>query len=206
LIEELAGARPAPAYRSPGLLAGAWLASTWVLVALATNLAAPLRPGWLGQLGGSLQFAGEGLLGVVAGGAVIFAAVRLAFPQSAAQWPRCVLAMALLLLWGAGYVLALWFPALEPSMLGKRPFCVFEVLVYGTPPLVAGLLVLRRRAAFQRAATGALVGAAAGAVPGLIMQVACMYLPEHILLFHVAPIAALALLGAVLGRLMLPRV
>ena len=51
-----------------------------------------------------------------------------------------------------------------------------------------------------------MAGAAAGAIPGLIMQFACMYVPSHILAFHVGPIAVLALLGAVLGPLLLRRI
>jgi hypothetical protein len=38
------------------------------------------------------------------------------------------------------------------------------------------------------------------------MQLACMYIPSHILTHHIAPAAALALLGGVAGCLLLRRI
>ena len=80
-----------------------------------------------------------------------------------------------------------------------------QVLLFGSPPLLLGLALLRRLAPMQRVATGALLGAAAGAIPGLLMQMACMYLPEHILSHHIAPIFLLTALGAGLGPVVLRR-
>ncbi len=88
-------------------------------------------------------------------------------------------------------------------MLGKRPFCALEIVVWGLPPVLVGLWLLRRRAAFERAWTGALLGAA---LPGLLMQLACMYDPAHILLHHLLPIGALIALGAALAPRILQRV
>jgi len=54
--------------------------------------------------------------------------------------------------------------------------------------------------------TGALLGAAAGAIPGLVMQFACMYEPTHILAYHLAPVGLLTLLGAAIApRLLAPK-
>jgi hypothetical protein len=49
----------------------------------------------------------------------------------------------------------------------------------------------------------ACLGAAAGALPGLMMQLACMYEASHTLAFHLGPIGLLALVGALLGRRLL---
>ena len=115
-------------------------------------------------------------------------------------------ACAVLLLWIAAYGVGLFSPAVDSSMLGKRPGCWREVLFYGTPPLLLGLVLLRALAPLRRAWTGALVGAAAGALPGLLMQLACMYAPAHILSAHIAPIALLAAAGALLGVVGLRRI
>jgi hypothetical protein len=91
-------------------------------------------------------------------------------------------------------------------MQGKREGCWMEVLLCGVPPLLLGLALLRRLAPLSRAWTGALLGAAAGALPGLLMQLACMYVPAHILSHHLAPIAVVAGTGALLGAVMLRRI
>ena len=49
------------------------------------------------------------------------------------------------------------------------------------------------------ARAGALLGLAAGSLPALMMQIACMYSPEHILAFHIGPALAVAGAGAALG-------
>jgi hypothetical protein len=50
-----------------------------------------------------------------------------------------------------------------------------------------------------------MAGAAAAAVPGLFMQLACMYDPAHILTHHLAPIGVVAALGGLLGLLVFRR-
>jgi hypothetical protein len=91
-------------------------------------------------------------------------------------------------------------------MLGKRPHCFVEVLIYGVPILVAGLLLLRRLAPLGRWSAGFVMGAAAGVIPALLMQLACIYIPSHILIYHIAPALAVAVLGALAGRLLLRRI
>ena len=191
-------ARPA----ANGLL---WLASAWVFVAAATLAAAPMRPGFATQLAESPHFLLESLLGFVAGAATVLAAFELGIPAPERLGRRLRLPALLLLGWAAAYVLGLWHPALEPSMLGKRAHCDLQTALIGTPPLLAGLLWLRRFATTHRVAAGAAMGAAAGALPGLIMQIACMYDPAHILWLHLLPIVPVALLGALLGPLFLRR-
>jgi hypothetical protein len=80
------------------------------------------------------------------------------------------------------------------------------VLIYGAPILVVGLLLLRRLAPLGRWSTGVVAGAAAGSIPALLMQLACIYIPSHILFFHIAPAVVLTLLGSLLGRLLLRRI
>ena len=74
------------------------------------------------------------------------------------------------------------------------------------PILVVGLLLLRRLAPLGRWNTGVVAGAAAGSIPALLMQLACIYIPSHILFFHIAPAVVLTLLGSLLGRLLLRRI
>jgi hypothetical protein len=207
LIRDLAqDLRPAPRLRDPRQLALVWLVGSWIFVVGITRAVAPFRPGFAEQLLASPRFAGETLLGLAAGVLAIALVFALGVPGSGSARRRIAWGLGGLALWSLAYVYGLADPALSPSMAGKRDLCVFEVLVYGAPVLLAALLALRTLAPFQRTGAGLLAGAAAGAIPGLVMQLACMYDPAHILSFHIAPIAVLAALGAGLGRVVLRRI
>lgn len=194
--------------RRPGrtaLTAAAWLLGSWTFVLAITLAAGPLRPGFASQLLESPRFLAESLLGVAVGVVLASSALRLGIPAPATPWQRNGLGLFLLAAWTGAYLCGLWDPALEPSMLGKREGCWLQTLLFGAPPLAAGLWLVRRLAPLHRIWNGALLGAAAGALPGLLMQIACMYVPGHILVAHVAPLFGLAALGALLGPLALRR-
>ena len=108
-------------------------------------------------------------------------------------------------LWLAQYMLGLVSPALEPSSLGKRDHCYLETMAYSLPPILVALFLVRRLYPLRFVRTAMTLGLVAGMLPALYMQLACMYDPAHILPFHLGPIAAVAAVGALLGRLVLPR-
>jgi len=206
LIDELA-AELTPVRRPPSLAAGFWL---WLLASVAfvtaiTLATGPMRPGFAAQLAASPRFALESLLGFGAAALAMLGALRLARPGDNPLRTRALPGLGLLGLWvialGVGFV----SPALEPSMLGKRPHCVIETQLYAVPPLLLGLWLLRRLAPLQRVWTGALAGAGAGALPALIMNFACMYAPQHVLFFHLGPAFLVIGVGAWLGSRVLPR-
>lgn len=202
LADEL---RPAPRLRAPHHLAVLWGAGAWLFVVGVTIAVQPLRPGFFGQLLASPRFAGETLFGLLAGGLAIWVAFAVGTPGRA-QRRWIALALGGLALWAGAYVYGLVSPALDPSMLGKRQLCFLEVLLYGLPTLAVGLLLLRRLAPLERWSAGVVMGMAAGAMPGLLMQLACIYVPSHILSYHLAPVLALALMGALAGPLVLRRI
>lgn len=59
------------------------------------------------------------------------------------------------------------------------------------------MLLLRRCYPLQPLRAGMAVSLAAGMLPALYMQIACMYAPDHILLFHILPGMAVVPFGAV---------
>lgn len=206
LLERLAGElRPTPHWLRPTRLAAAWFALSWAWVAGVGLAGGPLRPGWSQQLLGSPQFAAESLVGFALGAIAIAGVFRLAVPAPgpARRWLPAALLLAA---WVGALLYGLASPALEPSMVGKREGCWLQALLYGAAPLLLGLVLVRRLAPLARSLTGALVGLAAGALPALFMQLACLYDPSHALTHHLAPIAPLALLGAALGWLVLRRI
>lgn len=166
----------------------------------------PLRPGALGQLVHHPQFLAESLLGLAAGLAVAYAALHLGRPGAAGSRLRVLGALGLGVTWALAFVVGWSFPALEPSMLGKRMGCELQTLWFSLPPLALGIAILRRFAPLDRAFAGALLGAASGALPALAMQLACMYDPTHALTHHLAPVLGVAALGALLGPLGLRRI
>ncbi len=88
-------------------------------------------------------------------------------------------------------------------MAGKRSYCFVEPLLFGLPGLLIGVMALRRLWPLHGVFTGAVLGLAAGAMPALVMQFACMYIPQHIIVFHLLPGIALAGIGMLLGALLL---
>ena len=199
LIAELSRDLP-PVHRapSPNRLATAWFVLGAVFVAAATGLAGPVRPGAFSQLLAEPRFLLETSLGVLAIYWTGLVAFRSAVP--AALNRRFALAGAvLMLLWLSEYVVGLVDPALPPSEQGKRGFCSLEVVAYSLPLIVAALFFVRRLYPLSLVRTALSVGLAAGMMPGLYMQLACMYEPVHILSFHVLPGLSMALAAAAIA-------
>jgi acyl-CoA synthetase (NDP forming) len=75
--------------------------------------------------------------------------------------------------------------------------------LFEIPPLLAGLWLARRRYVLRSSRAGALIGLAAGMMPALFMQLACMYEPSHIMTFHIVPGLAIAIPAALAGAWLL---
>ena len=195
LVSDLAPSRPLPRL---WLLALAWLLPAAIFVVVITGLLGPLRPNAFSQLAGEPRFLLETLLGVVAIAVAALVAFYSAVPGAInRRWQMA--ALWLIGLWLLNYVVGLAYPALEPSMLGKRDHCVFETFLYALPPLIVGLVVLQRRLyPLQPLRSAVLAGLVAGMLPALYMQIACMYTPLHILKFHIAPGLMVALVAPLL--------
>ncbi len=206
LVDELAAQlepvrRPAP----PALVLGVWLAAGWAVVLLLTWLTGPFRPGAGEQLLGVPRFAFECLLGLgvgVAAASGSFALGTPGRPAAASLRAGAALAAAWIGLLGVGL---LW-PALSPSSVGARAFCDLQTALFAMPPLGLGLWALRRRATLDRRRAGLWLGLAAGSLPALVMQWACMYDPGHALVFHLGPVALVAVAGLLLAPRLLPRI
>ena len=199
LIDDLtADLKPVRALRPVRLAASLW-ALTWLSAIVLTLLTGPLRPGVAGQLTGSPQFAIESFVGLLAGGLFALAAAMLAVPgRHGTRWFG--IAAVALAAWVGAYVIGLYAPALEPSMLGKRGACYLEVFVFAVPTLAWGRWALRRGYVLDGWLAGAALGTVAGAAPALLMQLACMYETHHILIYHLGPVVLTALVGAWLGH------
>ena len=85
-------------------------------------------------------------------------------------------------------------PVHPVSSLGDRHVCYLQVLLFSLPTLGLMLWFARQQFPLRPRLTGMLAGAVAAAIPGALMQFACMYEPAHILVFHLGPILATAAL------------
>ena len=183
-----------------------WLALAWAAVLATTALTGPFRPDAGLELVSVGRFALECALGWAVGAAAIWAALELGMPGGPAGRRRALPILALLAAWVGLYAAGLIWPTLPVSMLGKRPHCAWEVVLLGVGPLLLGLWVMRHRLALDPAWAGLLIGIAAGSLPALVMQWACMYTAGHILQFHLGPAAVVAAAGWLIGPRVLPRV
>jgi len=201
LIEELSRDLP-PVRPSQNVNAQAsiWLVSSAVFVILLTWLAGPVRTGAFGQLAAEPRFLLETLLGLVAIGWLGLVAFRAAVPGALTR-RFTVAGFVLLALWLAQYVVGLVDPALEPSDLGARHRCYLETAAYAIAPIVAGVFLIRRFYPLRYVRTVMSLALAAGMIPALYMQIACMYEPAHILQFHILPGISMVPAGAAVAML-----
>jgi hypothetical protein len=195
LIDSLTADLAATPRRLPlRVVATLWGLATAIYAAVSMVAMGPFRPGAFTVLLVNPQLSLESALGVAA----IVAMTWFAFAQAVPGRTTHLSALCAALLTGAWVLVqlaALVHPAIEPSTFGNRPYCIFEMLIYVLPPSVLGAWLIWRRFPLHAARTGAALVAAAGMVPALLMQFACMYVPQHILLAHILPIAPLALIG-----------
>ena len=207
LIDELTRDLP-PVKPPPGLGASSlvWLGLAWAIALVATWWIAPFRPGVGDQFLGSARFAFESVTGWAIGVFAIGAALHAGTPGGR---PASKLALAVLGvagLWFGLYAIGLVWPTFPASMEGKRSLCDMEALMHSALPLLIGFLVMRRRVVLDPRWTGLLLGIAAGSVPALIMNWACMYDAAHILQHHLVPMLIVAAAGWFLGPRVLPTV
>lgn len=201
LIAQLsADLRPVTKPAGSAAVVALWLFGAGVFSVLALLLVGPFRAGGLQQLIDYPRFLVENLLGVVTVVWLGVAGLRLAIPTITPLRARVAWPLTLLAAWLALYAYGLHAPSLPPSMDGKRALCFLEAAVDGLPALLWGLWLARRWWPLHGVWTGCLLGLSAGAMPALLMQLACMYSPSHIFLFHLLPGLMLGGVGALAGR------
>lgn len=205
LIDSLAcDLTPVRTVKSIDALALSWLLLSAIYVVAVTHMLGPVRENATLQLISEPRFLMESLLGFMAITTTALAAFRGAVP-GAARKPLVTLSIVLMILWMANYAIGLVAPTLEPSMLGKRDHCFMETLLYALPPMLAALYLVRRLYPLKPIQTAIGFSLAAGMLPALYMQIACMYVPEHILKFHIIPGIMVVPIGLVSAYLLLNR-
>jgi hypothetical protein len=205
LIDSLASdLTPVRTMISIDALALTWLLLSAVYVVAVTHILGPARENATVQLITEPRFLMENLLGFSAIATTALAAFRDAVP-GASRKPLATLAIVLMTLWIANYVIGLVAPALEPSMLGKRDHCFMETLLYALPPMLAAQYLVWRLYPLKPMRAAFSFSLAAGMLPAFYMQIACMYAPNHILLFHIFPGIMVVPIGVIAAYFLLNR-
>ncbi|NOX50507.1 MAG: DUF1109 domain-containing protein [Gammaproteobacteria bacterium] len=190
LIRDLvADLQPSPQRIGFQALSVIWIAMAIIIVTVAMLALGPIRPGAVDQLLNHPQFTLEMLFGVTSVACFTFSGFSQSIPGTQSRtitrwaWGMCAL-------WVATIVLGFQFPWAEASMLGKREHCTVEAYFYFVPTVVMALWLQQRRFPLYATRAAISAGMAAGLIPAIGMQLACMYEPGHILEFHVAPLVA----------------
>ncbi|MEP6391648.1 MAG: NrsF family protein [Halioglobus sp.] len=201
LINSLsADLEPVKPVAGTNLLTATWLLLGVAYVMIAALVLGPVRPGVFEQLVGNPRFLLETIYGVGVFTLVAMVAFRSAIPAALTRTLKRVAIIAVIV-WVVNFLYALINPALEPSMVGKRPHCYLETLVYALPPMLFAIYRQQQLYPLKPRDSALWAGLAAGLIPAWYMQVACMYLPKHVLLFHILPGLAMAGVGVLMWLL-----
>ena len=186
------GLAATPHLKPLGWVVGWWLVGSLVYVCALTWLLGPFRLGFSEQLASHPRFMLEMALGSGALVCLAIAAFRDAVPGLDSRLPRRI-GWILAAGWLTNILTGYFAPTLEPSMLGKREHCALEAYLYSLPPAIVAIWLQRHRFPLDPIRAATLAALAAGMMPAVLMQIACMYEPTHILEGHVLPVGVLAL-------------
>ena len=199
LIQSLSsGLKPVKPVPSPDRLALVWLLLSAVYVVLITWYFGPLREGALQQLFSVPRFFIETASGLLGIGLVGVCAFRAAVPGRLSK-SFATASFVVLGIWLSQYFVGLAEPALAPSMLGERAACWAQTAAFAIPPMAIAFVLTRRLYPLNPWRTTLCFCLAAGMLPALYMQLACVYVVPHILEFHILPGLLIALAGSTLA-------
>ncbi len=185
----------------PSWRAWLWFAAALLLSAACMHTAQVFRPGFAEQLVRHPLFLIEiasALLFCAWGGYVLMVS---ATPGGRVRRGAVTGLWLLGALFIAGFASSFTQLAPEATMVGKREECWHEVVIYGTACLVLFVVMIRRGWVRFSWKLGWLYGLVAGLIPAALMQLACMYVPEHALKFHYLPVLFLVPAGLLFMRL-----
>jgi hypothetical protein len=184
----------------------AWLAIASLYSTAIVLITGTVRGNALTALRDVPAYALEILAATVAIALLSHTALRTAIPHGR-SWPPRVALPALAL--GAWIGLVVWGligePALPATIQDQRPHCFSQALIFSVPSLGLMLWLARGLLPLAPRVTAALAGAAAAALPAVLMQIACKYEPVHALAYHLSAIPLVAALGALIGPRILAR-
>lgn len=201
LIDDLCkDVEPVQRVWSPLVRSAVWIPACCLSIFLGFYFADAFRLSLLQQLSTAPRFFIECVVGIVAGAVAAFAMFESMVPGIRWTTKRKLLVLLPSFLFVALSLFSLVSPAMKPSWAGWRVSCETEILLAGSIPAVLCFILGLRAAPTNGAWTG-ILAVVASCLPAVVaMNLACMYAPGHILFFHIAPVAMVAVAGGFLGR------
>lgn len=172
-----------------------WLVISGVITVLLIHMSGPIRSNALSQLFSTPRFALEIASGISAIAALAVTGFLSAVPAAAHRGLFLLTLLSLTLFLGLN-AYALFNPPLAPSTLGKREHCLYETFVYGILPLAFAWHLISRYYPLNPGRTAAMLGLSAGLMSAVYMQIACVYEPVHMFIYHLMPASLLGLSAA----------
>ena len=109
--------------------------------------------------------------------------------------------LVLMALFCASVAAGFFWPKFSYTEEHHRYYCAVAIMAFGIIPTWLLYDILAAGAPTQPQWSGALVILASMGLPMVLMEVGCMYSPEHVLFDHILPVFLMALLGAkLLGK------
>lgn len=144
----------------------------------------------------------QGLAMMIAGLLAAFAAFRLSVPDTRLRPPVISSLASATGLWGLLIVIELFkAPAAMPE---ATPSCFIGLTIGMSAPLALGLVMMMRSAPVWRGWAGYAMVLSVGSFAALVMRFICPDdSPGHLLVWHFLPVLALALPGAIAGKILL---
>jgi hypothetical protein len=191
----------------------AWRRTLWLAIPLALALVSAWRDfglrGDAARLGPILLWAASALQ-LLAGGALLALALRLAIPGERLGRGAAGLGLGIVVAWLVGLNMLGW--QISPSRVptGHEAFywrvCSSRELLMAAPLVVGGVLLLRRAFALRPALAGALCGLGAGLMVDSGWRTVCsITAADHIVDAHLLPVLVSTLLGAAAATLLARR-
>ena len=202
LIAQLTGElKPVKRLWDPNLRFITWLAASVGVVVAIMLFIQSFRADFSSQLL-NFRFLIETALAVLPTLTLSWVVLRRSVPGlSAPKWlvPATVAAVVLSL--GSLFLGHFGHAATEVSMAGKRPTCLIEVLTLSWIPIAALSFLVLKGYARHSSAMWFCIGLAGASLPMALMQVACMYVPFHNLVFHFLPALVVAAISVGIGSI-----
>ena len=162
LVRDLETVKPSP---TQSFMMFVWCSFSLSISVLALNFFGSFRPDWWQDLNQSPLFALEFTLWGALGPLFFTIYCLLLKPGRLPRLSRtpAVPLMTLILL-VISLLASTGWPYLNPSELGKRPWCMWEILIYSLPSFALGLWFWRRGHALRPMYAGAFLGIASAAL------------------------------------------